>query len=64
MADDFNNRMQVFSADGQFLASTDSLGDDVGQLSDPLGVAASADGIACVSDVYRIQAFRLVAGEG
>ena len=64
VADDFNNRLQVFGADGRFLATIGTL-DDPGQLNDPLGVAAGPNGVAYVSDRDSIQAFRLVpADEG
>ncbi len=64
VADDFNNRLQVFRADALFLATIGTLYYP-SQLNDPLGVAARPNAVAYVSDRDSIQAFRLVpADEG
>jgi len=59
VADDGNNRLQVFTTDGQFLAKVDTTGiDGARPFFDAVGVAVSTDGIVYVADNSAIQVFR------
>jgi len=59
VADADNNRLQAFTADGQFLATIGRDGTKPGEFQNALGVAVGEDGIAYVTDRYSLQAFRL-----
>ena len=62
VADFFNNRVQIFSADGKFLTSFGERGSSPGQFRNPIAVAASPDGSLFVADLHnqRIQKWRPV----
>ena len=54
-----NNRVQRFSAEGEFLGSFGASGGRHGQFDDPQGVAVGGDGVLYVADTgnHRVQAF-------
>ncbi len=59
VADCDNNRIEVFTSDGVFLASWGSLGSDQGQFNKPTSVAIGPDGNVYVADYgnSRVQVF-------
>ena len=59
VADNLNNRVQVFSPDGIYLTQWGTYGSGDGQFSGPFGVAVDAGGRVYVADTYnhRIQVF-------
>jgi hypothetical protein len=59
VADTYNNRIQRFSATGQFLGQWGSLGSGDGQFNWPYGVAVALDGTVYVGEMrnHRIQHF-------
>lgn len=63
VADFFNNRVQIFSADGKFLTSFGERGSGRGQFHNPIAVAAGPDGSLFVADLHnqRIEKWRPVA---
>ncbi len=62
VTDHFNHRVQVFRSDGTFVRKWGSRGDGYGQFMWPSGVAVSQDCKVVVSDVRRVQVFRLSDG--
>jgi DNA-binding beta-propeller fold protein YncE len=66
-ADTFNNRVETFSASGQFQSTFGSNGNAPGQFSFPTGIAVDAVSCNLVVDDYgnkRVQIFPPPAGEG
>ena len=59
VADTFNDRIQVFDADGEFVDSIASSGSAPGQVFSPFGIAFNSDGALFVTDTdnNRIQKF-------
>ncbi|HEX2911178.1 MAG TPA: SMP-30/gluconolactonase/LRE family protein [Chloroflexia bacterium] len=57
VADSFNNRIEVFDSNGQFLRNLGSAGSGNGQLNSPQGLVIGAQGNLFVADFYnqRIQ---------
>lgn len=52
VADISNRRIQVFTADGQFLSTIGAKWPGKGELTSPSGVAADEDaGVVCVTDL-------------
>lgn len=64
VADFFNNRIQIFSADGKFLTSFGTRGSGAGQFHNPIAVAAGPDGSLFVADLHnqRIEKWRPLPG--
>ncbi len=61
VADFYNNRIQIFAADGTYLDQFGQQGEKPGQFDGPTGLAISAVGDVSVVDFHnnRIQRFRL-----
>lgn len=61
VADTGNQRIQVFTSDGQFLGAWGSAGDDPGQFGFPIIVALDGAGNTYVADIGlgRVQKFQL-----
>src|SRR3972149_4052280 len=59
VVDSVNNRIQIFSRDGEFIKSFGTKGKGDGQFSIPFGIAAGADGRVFVTDSKnsRVQVF-------
>jgi tripartite motif-containing protein 71 len=59
IADSFNNRIQVYTSNGNFLQTIGSYGSGNGQLQDPEGIAVNSQGNIYVADAgnSRIQIF-------
>lgn len=59
VADTWNNRIQIFDADGNFMSSFGKAGDGPGYFSRPKGVAIDSDGHVWVADGMqdRVQVF-------
>ena len=59
LTDTLNHRIEVFSANGEFLRTWGSEGSANGELDHPSGIAIAADGSVYVADTYndRIQVF-------
>lgn len=59
VADTWNNRIEIFDADGQFISTFGKPGDGPGYLSRPKGVAIDSDGHIWVADGMqdRVQVF-------
>ena len=59
VADTFNNRIEVFDADGQFIRTFGKAGDGPGYFARPKGVGIDSDGHVWVADALqdRVQAF-------
>jgi sugar lactone lactonase YvrE len=59
VSDTWNNRIQVFDADGNFIRTFGKAGDGVGYFSRPKGLAIDADGHVWVTDgmQQRVQVF-------
>lgn len=59
VADTFNNRIEIFDADGQFIRAFGKSGDGPGYMARPKGVGVDADGHVWVTDALqdRVQAF-------
>lgn len=64
IADFFNNRIQIFTADGRFLTSFGESGSGRGQFHNPIAVAAGPDGSLFVADLHnqRIEKWRPRSG--
>ena len=62
VADQFNHRIQVFTADGQFLGSWGKAGDAAGQFDRPSDVAFDDFGRVYIADFgnARVQVFKVV----
>ncbi len=60
MADRYNHRIQVFTAEGGFVRQWGSDGSAAGEFNSPEGIAIAANGQVYVADTYnnRIQVFR------
>ena len=61
LADEWRNRINVFSKDGEFLSAWGTAGSGDGELDRPAGLAVTSDGNILVSDSrnHRIQKFTL-----
>jgi sugar lactone lactonase YvrE len=59
VADTYNNRIEIFDADGQFISTFGKAGDGPGYFSRPKGVAVDSDGHIWVADGMqdRVQVF-------
>jgi DNA-binding beta-propeller fold protein YncE len=59
-SDFYNNRVQKFTADGNFQSLFGEKGNGDGQLDRPLGIAVTSEGIVFVADFgnHRIQKWR------
>ena len=59
VADEYNNRVQVFDSNGTFLRSFGDVGENAGQFNHPDGVAIDKDGNIFVADRdnHRVQIF-------
>lgn len=59
ITDTGNHRLQLMTADGEFINQTGRLGNLPGQFNEPVGLAAAADGSVYVADTWngRIQQF-------
>ena len=59
VADTFNNRIEIFDADGEFIRAFGKAGDGPGYFARPKGVGVDADGHVWVADAVqdRVQVF-------
>ena len=59
VTDEYNNRVSVFGADGDFIRHWGELGDEPGRMDGPAGIALGADGTLYIADQRnnRVQRF-------